>query len=47
MNCDEFGDGLDNDCVISREKDPVNSKTFGVKNGYFSKKVNFSFIQMN
>lgn len=40
MNCDEFGDGLENDCVINREKDPVNSKIFGVnRRSNFSRKV--------
>lgn len=40
MNCDEFGDGLENDCVINREKDPVNSKVFGVnRRSNFSRKV--------
>jgi hypothetical protein len=40
MNCDEFGDGLENDCVINREKDPVNSRVFGVdRRSNFSRKV--------
>lgn len=43
MNCDEFGDGLENDCVINREKDPVNSKVFGVnRRSNFSRKVKIS-----
>lgn len=41
MNCDEFGDGLDNEVVINREKDPVNSQNFGVnRRSKFGKKVN-------
>lgn len=40
MNCDEFGDGLDNDTVINPAKDPVNSKTFGVnRRSKFGRKV--------
>lgn len=40
MNCDEFGDGLDNNCVINPDKDPVNSKIFGVnRRSTFTRKV--------
>jgi len=48
MNCDEFGDGLENDCVINREKDPVNSKIFGVnRRSNFSRKVKITNILYN
>lgn len=48
MNCDEFGDGLENDCVINREKDPVNSKIFGVnRRSNFSRKVKKANILCN
>jgi len=44
MNCDEFGDGLENDCVINPEKDPVNSRVFGVnRRSNFSRKVKITY----
>lgn len=47
MNCDEFGDGLDNNCVINPEKDPVNSQVFGVnRRSKFGRKVSYFYIQI-
>ncbi|XP_025205540.1 probable ATP-dependent RNA helicase DDX31 [Melanaphis sacchari] len=48
MNCDEFGDGLENDCIINREKDPVNSKVFGVnRRSNFSRKEKGNDARLN
>lgn len=47
MNCDEFGDGLENNCVINPEKDPVNSQVFGVnRRSKFGRKVSYFYIQI-
>jgi len=44
MICDEFGDGLDNNFIINPEKDPINSKLFGVNRRTFTRKVSSNYI---
>lgn len=45
MNCDEFGDGLDNNFVINPEKNPVNSHVFGVnrRRSKLEKRVSYHY----